>query len=337
MSINAPAVRQSAPPAAWTPTFAMTLDHAVEQVKTKREFFKRCMIEDTHYGSIPGTPKPSLWKPGAEFLLSSMGLHCEVSVVQSVRDYTGADHNGEAFVEFLCSAVVYRQIGPGRDDRMVIAQADGLCNSWEEKYRWRVAKRRCPDCDAEAIRENDEGFYCWRKIGGCGNTFQSGDDRISSQKLGLIPNPNIADLANTILKIAGKRAYIAASLLATGCSDIFTQDLSDDDDGGGDPGAGQENGGRRTGRTNGNGGVRNGGRTATGRAGSGGPADAQMAELRELNDQLGDRKWSPALLDGKAKGLGYEKVKAELEAQLGKAPDVTPPGDGGESAEGTLL
>jgi hypothetical protein len=38
---------------------------------------------------------------------------------------------------------------------------------------------------------------------------------------------NPADVANTILKMADKRAYVAMSLLATAASDIFTQDLED--------------------------------------------------------------------------------------------------------------
>src|SRR5215472_11233609 len=322
-----PAVRQAADLKPWTPTFAMSVNEAVEQVRMKREFFKRCMIENTHYGTIPGTPKPSLWKPGAEFLLSSMGLHCEVPVKESVRDYTGRDHGGEAFVEFLCSGVVYRQIGPQPGDRMVIAMADGLCNSWETKYRWRNAKRRCPDCDGETIRENDKGFYCWRKIGGCGHEFQSGDARITAQTLGLVKNPDIADLSNTILKIAGKRAYVASTLLATGCSDIFTQDLSDDEDG---PGAG-EDGGDSGRRSNGGGGRQTGG-SRGGSAQSGSLTAEQESELRELNEALGDKKWSVPLFKAKVgRPNGYTVIKAELEA-LGAG--AQPPATGEEPAEG---
>jgi hypothetical protein len=312
MSANAPAIRHTAPMTAWTPTFAMSVAEAKAQVEMKRAFMKEVMRKDEHYGTIPGTPKASLWKPGAELLLSSMGLHCEVTVKESVRDYTGRDHNGEPFVEFLCTGTVYRQIGPTVIDRMVIAQADGLCNSWEAKYRWRNAKRRCPDCDAETIRENDEGFYCWRKIGGCGHKFQPGDDRITGQKLGLVKNPDIADLSNTILKIGGKRSYVAATLLATGCSDIFTQDLSDDDD---PPGGDTDTPGGTERRSNGN------GRSSGGRRG--GPSGSsltaeQEAELRELNEQLGDRKWSPAILNAKL-GRPYEVTKAELDALMGGA------------------
>jgi hypothetical protein len=42
-----------------------------------------------------------------------------------------------------------------------------------------------------------------------------------------VPNDRIMDLANTILKMADKRALVAATINATGVSDLFTQDLDD--------------------------------------------------------------------------------------------------------------
>jgi hypothetical protein len=40
-------------------------------------------------------------------------------------------------------------------------------------------------------------------------------------------NPDIADVYNTVLKIAKKRALVDATLTATAASDIFTQDLEE--------------------------------------------------------------------------------------------------------------
>ena len=42
-----------------------------------------------------------------------------------------------------------------------------------------------------------------------------------------IPNPDIADLVNTIQKMAQKRALVAATLIATSASEFFTQDVED--------------------------------------------------------------------------------------------------------------
>ncbi len=41
-------------------------------------------------------------------------------------------------------------------------------------------------------------------------------------------NPDIADVVNTIQKMGTKRAYIAATLSATGASQWFTQDIAED-------------------------------------------------------------------------------------------------------------
>src|ERR1019366_6667026 len=44
-----------------------------------------------------------------------------------------------------------------------------------------------------------------------------------------IPNPDGADVVNTIQKMAQKRALVAATLLATSASEFFTQDVEDTD------------------------------------------------------------------------------------------------------------
>lgn len=44
-----------------------------------------------------------------------------------------------------------------------------------------------------------------------------------------VDNPEIADLYNTVDKMAAKRAYVAAVISATGVSDMFTQDIGDDE------------------------------------------------------------------------------------------------------------
>lgn len=42
-----------------------------------------------------------------------------------------------------------------------------------------------------------------------------------------VENPDIADVYNTVLKMAKKRALVDATLTATGCSSMFTQDVED--------------------------------------------------------------------------------------------------------------
>src|SRR3954453_2225787 len=53
---------------------AIAIDALVERVNLIKEAMKRCMVEGQHHGTIPGTQKPSLWKPGAELICTLFQL-----------------------------------------------------------------------------------------------------------------------------------------------------------------------------------------------------------------------------------------------------------------------
>lgn len=232
--------RVDAPPVSWTPSFAVAVDEAIERKREKRRFFEHVMDADLHYGVIPGTgTKPTLLKPGAEMLLSNMGLNATFIDAEAPDvDILGTDHGGEAYIRYRRICRIYRQLGPTETERMIVAEAAGSCSSWETKYRYRNDKLRCPECQKPTIikakdfsgQNRDLGWVCWKKDGksdGCGTQYPAGDKRIAGQVTGKIPNPDVAELENTILKMADKRALVAATLIATGCSDIFTQDVED--------------------------------------------------------------------------------------------------------------
>jgi hypothetical protein len=114
---------------------------------------------------------------------------------------------------------------------------DGSCNSWEKKYRYRESKRICPRCQQPVIRSSDREYYCWAKQGGCGAKFPLTFDAIAfgtapwaivQQKVGLVPNPEIFDQVNTLMKMAQKRALVAAVLVGCAASEFFTQNLDAD-------------------------------------------------------------------------------------------------------------
>jgi hypothetical protein len=232
-----PPEQPSANVAIWTPDFATSIDQAVERVEKKRAFYERVMREETptqsgHYGKLAGSNKDVLLKAGAELLLSNMGLYVElVDESAPIIDLDGSSHRGEAFIAYRRTCRIYRQVGPTEHERIKVTQASGSCNSWEVKYRYRESKRACTACGIAAIipgkKEYGGGWLCFKKQGGCGAKFEIDDPAIVDQKIGRVPNPDVADLDNTILKMADKRALVAATLLATGCSDIFTQDIED--------------------------------------------------------------------------------------------------------------
>lgn len=200
---------------------ALSVQQAVDRFNTVVEFVRTVMREGVDYGVIPGTDKPTLLKPGAEKLCTLFGLTSRFEIIRAVEDWTGQEHGGEPFFYYLYRCQLHRS-------ELIISEGDGSANSWEQKYRYREAKRRCPACgEAAIIRGKEEyggGYLCFRKRGGCGAKFTIDDPAITEQQAGRVLNENIADQVNTIQKIAQKRALICAALLAVNGSEFFTQD-----------------------------------------------------------------------------------------------------------------
>src|ERR671932_367201 len=203
---------------------AMTIELAVERYNAVTEFVGRVLRRDVDYGVIPGTDKFTLLKPGAEKLTTFFGLSTRFQLIERIEDWTGAAHDGEPFFYYLYRCQLYR-------GDLLVTEADGTCNSREQKYRYREAQRTCPECgQAAIIRGREEyggGWICFRKKGGCGAKFLIGDPVIESQPVGRVPNADIADQVNTIQKMGQKRALVAATLMAVNASEFFTQDMED--------------------------------------------------------------------------------------------------------------
>lgn len=193
---------------------------ALDRYGTMIRFYKSVMQEKVDYGVIPGTQKPTLLKPGAEKLCSLFRLTQRLVLVKSVEDFTGEAHKGEPFFYFHYRCQLWHS------DELV-SEGDGSCNSWEKKYRYRESKRVCPRCQQPTIRSSEREFYCWTKQGGCGAKFALNFEAITNQSTGLVPNPEIFDQINTIQKMAQKRAFVGAVLIACNASEFFTSDLED--------------------------------------------------------------------------------------------------------------
>jgi hypothetical protein len=203
---------------------AATIAQAIARYALMSEFTKQVLQEGRDYGTIPGTEKPTLLKPGAEKLTSLFGLTPTFEREDTILDVTGVHYDGEPFIYFQYKCIIWN--GETR-----IAEGLGSCNSWEKKYRYRNADRKCPTCGKTTIIkgkvEYGGGWLCFAKKGGCGAKFNDSDPAITGQQLGQVKNPDISDLINTLDKMAQKRALVAATLIATNASDYFTQDLED--------------------------------------------------------------------------------------------------------------
>lgn len=166
-------------------------------VQRIQEVMQAVMRPDTHYGRIPGTPKKSLYKAGSEVLLSTF----RIAVDPLVEDLSDEDC---IRYRVKCRGV---HIGTGA----LVGAGIGEASSNEEKYKWRAAV-----CDEEYLEtpENRRRVKYRRYEGNLKKIQQVRTD------------PD--DSANTVLKMAKKRAQVDLTLTALAASDIFTQDLEDE-------------------------------------------------------------------------------------------------------------
>lgn len=200
----------------------------IEEAKNKfdlvRQYTANCLKKGIDFGSFQGVAKPSLLKPGAEKICSLFGLTAKFKQVDKVLNWTGEGNpDNEPFFYFEYKCELYR----GGE---FVGSCDGSCNSWEKKYRYRRSELVCPNCGKPLRRsKNGDGFYCWTKTGGCGAQFTQNDPRITNQKVGEAKNYDTAEQVNTFQKMAQKRAYIGATLIACNLSEYYTQDIEDMD------------------------------------------------------------------------------------------------------------
>lgn len=164
------------------------------QVNLIQEVMQAVMKKDTHYGTIPGCKKPSLWKPGAEVLFATF----RISVDPIVEDLSSLEE------------ARFRVTARAHNHGMPLGSAVGEASSDEEKYKWRqMVCQEEYDATPEDRRrtkwkDGRTGPYCVQQI-----------------------RTEVADHRNTILKMAAKRACVALALQVTAASDIFTQDIED--------------------------------------------------------------------------------------------------------------
>lgn len=252
------------PPPMFMPV--MSVEEAIRRRDTIQEFIEKgCLRRGVDWDTLTDKPtddRKILLKAGAENLAIMFGLVPRYSVVSKVEKWDASD--GEALIAYRVKCELFR-------DGIAVGESEGSCNSRETKYRWRwvteeeremlgnpkvFGKRDwgIQEPDFAITRANTSGKYgkpaeYWQKFK---DARESGEAikvlmpksdggnmhawEIPGTKL-KIPNPEVADLANTILKMAFKRSHVASIITAVGAGGIFTQDL--EDFGGQPPGSGQ--------------------------------------------------------------------------------------------------
>ena len=170
----------------------MSAQQVLQHAVTVQEVMRSVMRPDVHYGKIPGTDKPTLYQPGADVLCMTF----RIAQRFAVEDLSTAD------------AIRYRVTCTGTHQTTGIELGTGIGegSTGEEKYKWR---RSVSD------KEFDATPTAMRRVK-YGKSYETKQVRTEP-----------ADVANTVLKMAAKRAKIAMVLNVTAASDMFGQDLED--------------------------------------------------------------------------------------------------------------
>lgn len=181
------------------------IEQSKEQFRQLQQFIRSQMVLGRDYGQVPGTKgKPSLLKSGAEKLLNFHGLSCIISKTdRSIIDFQAG------FFFFDYAATVSNPCTGA-----IVAVTEGSANSKESKFAFNwLPEYKVPRGANPADLE-------WKEVKGPKGKF----------KLYKVPNSDPFSLVNNMQKLAAKRAMVAAVLIACRASDIFSQDLTDEDD-----------------------------------------------------------------------------------------------------------
>ena len=200
---------------------AMDVQSVTRQVNTVQQIMRNIMQENEHYGVIPGTKKPSLFKPGAEKLGLVFRLRPEYQIDRSDLP------NGHREYEVVCTLI---HIPTGQS----VGQGVGNATTMEGKYRFRGGEKegtgRPVPKEYWNLRNDGKLDEAKNLIGGNGFAPGKIDGKWEICSIGeKQEHDNPADYYNTVMKMAKKRAHVDAILTATAASDIFSQDLDDED------------------------------------------------------------------------------------------------------------
>jgi hypothetical protein len=227
---------------------------ALQRYQVMKDFITEVMRDGVDFGGIPGTgEKPTLLNPGAEKLCTLFGLVPDYTY-EAVIENWGDDGKEPLFFYRIKCKLFQSDFKAG--------EGIGAATSRESKHRWRwvdeaSAKRMGIDI-AHAVtkggtisepvfaieKAETSGKYGkpaaywdnWKKAIAEGRARKIQKPKKDGGTMDAwevaavqyrVPNDNIADVVNTCLKMALKRAQVAAVLTATNASEYFTQDQED--------------------------------------------------------------------------------------------------------------
>jgi len=171
----------------------------LSKVRSLQATLKGLLVENHDFGKIPGCgDKPTLLKPGAEKILTALGLSSSYELIEHTEDF-----KDKGFFSYTVKCTLEK-------NGLKITEGLGNANSKEKKWAFEfvLEKDLPPGTDKELLKskkfESKYGTYYKYEVEADANSK-----------------------ANTILKMAKKRAQIDAVLTVASLSEIFTQDFDD--------------------------------------------------------------------------------------------------------------
>lgn len=181
-------------------TGQMSLVEMKTQVQIIQQVLEGVMKKGTHYDVVPGCGnKPVLLKPGVE----KINMVCRIGSEPEVeREFDGFDTH----FHIRC-----RMFDIRTGNTLGYGVGEGSTN--ESKWAWR---RAVCDEEFEATLEAHRRIHWQKKYQG------NGFEAVKQVR------QNPADIINTVLKMAVKRAEVDGCRKVTACSDVFDQDLDEE-------------------------------------------------------------------------------------------------------------
>ena len=182
-------------------TALMITPHYVEQTKQSiallQNMVKDVLVEGRDYGEVPGVPDEFLWEPGANQIVAAFNCHvgpprvlnqvCNDQMISVILDVPLISFQGDKEV---CNCV-------------------GAASTSEVKHKYRWVKKQ---------ELADWGYSSEESI----KALKSKRDNWGNVKY-RIPNPEPAELLNTVWKIAFKRGFVGAAQKLPGVSSALRE------------------------------------------------------------------------------------------------------------------
>ena len=175
------------------------VSETLAKVKTLQSTLKNILVDNHDYGKIPGCgDKPTLLNPGAEKILMALGITSSYELIEHTENF-----EGKGFFAYTVKCILFK-------NGSKITEGLGHANSKEKKWALEFVYEK------DLPQGSDKELLKKKKFETSKGTFYKYEVEADANSK-----------ANTILKMAKKRAQIDAVLTVASLSEIFTQDFDD--------------------------------------------------------------------------------------------------------------